>query len=131
MPNCQPLGDAAADVVPDDAGVVDSQRIHQLDHAIGVGPNAYGSAERSIAPAVAEHVEHHHAVTGRHERNYIAPQMSGGWETVQKDDRLADATRSRSIVVKSNAADVDELTAHWDSRLVRSIGVATAPKTPA
>src|SRR5919198_3608380 len=115
MPHGEPLRDASTNAVADDASIVDPEHIHELDHAIGVRANADRPAEWTIAAPITEHVHHDHAMSGRHQGDDVAPEMSRGREAMKKDDRLTGAPRAGRVVIEPNATDVDELSAHRES----------------
>src|SRR3954471_1402676 len=119
MPDREELGNSAADVVSNDARIVDPEQVQQLDDSLGVAANTYRSAKRTITSSVTEKIEDHHPVAGRHQRDHIVPQVPRGWKAVNEDDRLARAARARRVVVQPNAVEIDELTAHRNALVVR------------
>src|SRR4051812_8089133 len=84
--NRQRLSDPATDVVPDDAGVVYSENIEQLDDAVSVGPNPNGSSGGPIAPTVPEKIDDDHSMSRRNERYHVTPQVTRCGEAMQEHD---------------------------------------------
>src|SRR4051812_25771108 len=99
MTNRNRLRDAAANAVTDDARLRDAQLIEQLDDALGMCAHVDAALTRAIAAAVAEEIEHDETVAAGHERHDIAPQMTGGGETVDEHHGNTGAARSRRVVV--------------------------------
>jgi hypothetical protein len=101
--------------VPNDAGVVDSEYVEQLDNAVSMGTNSNGSAGGPIAPTVAEKIDHNYSMSCWYERYDVAPQMTRCREAMQEHDGLARASRAGRVVVELHAVEVDEFTAHGDA----------------
>jgi hypothetical protein len=106
------LSDASANVVADDARVVDSKRIEETNDALGVPANGDVFPRGPIAAAITQQIDNDDTMTLRNQRNYIGPEVRGSREPMEKHDRLAGSTRTGSVVVESRAVDVDKLTSH-------------------
>jgi len=102
--------------VPDNARVVDRERIEEPNDALGMTSNRHIPTRRPIAPTVPKKVHDHHTVTLRNERNDIGPEVRRRWKSVQENDRLAGSATSGGVVVESRSVYVDELTPHEGSR---------------
>jgi len=100
--------------VADDTCVVDRQRVEQSNDSFGVSTHTDIASGGSIAPSVAEEVDHDDAVSGGYKRDHLGPQVGRGWKAMKKNDGLAGSATSCGVVVESRAVDVDELTAHVD-----------------
>jgi hypothetical protein len=101
--------------VPNDASVVDSEYVKQLDNPVGMRTNANGSAGGPIAPTVPEKIDHDHSMSCRYERYDVAPEVTRCREAMQEHDGLARASRAGRVVVELHAVEVDEFTAHGDA----------------
>lgn len=106
------LRDPATDVVSREAGEVDSEMIEDGNQPIGVGTKIDARIRRWIAAPEAEEVEHDHPVSAGEEWHDRAPEVTGGRESMDEDDRLTRSARSSRVVVESDAAKVEEFAAH-------------------
>jgi len=129
MAHRQVLRDPAAQIVAHDRRVRDAQRVQEPDDALGVPSDAEVAPVRRIAAAVAEEVDHHHAVAVGDERRHVAPQVRRGGEPVDQDDGLTGTSRSRGVIVQARATYIDELTPHvrsWEQCRVKEAGAGRA-----
>ncbi len=78
---CHRLRDAAAEVVPDDARVVDAEHVEQLDDAFGVRAERERAHRGPVAAAVAEQVDDHDAVSVGEKRHHLRPEVRRGRES--------------------------------------------------
>jgi len=73
-----------------------------------------------IGSTETQQVRYDEPMSGRQERNEVAPEVAAGWEAVYEYDRFARSARSGSVVVESVVADLDELSSHqppgWKKR---------------
>ena len=106
------LRDPAADVVADNARIVDRERVEQAHHSLGVAAHGNIAAGRPIASPVAEQIDDNNAVSLRNERDDLGPEVRRRWKSVKKDDRLAGSATSGSVVVEPRTVYVNELTSH-------------------
>ena len=107
------LRDAAADVVPDEAGAIDAEQVEQDEEAIGVRFDVERQVSRRVAAAVAEKIEHDDAASFREQRDQLLPEMGRRRETVNEHQRLAATSMPGGVVVEACAADVEEFAAHY------------------
>src|SRR5690242_10864114 len=68
---------------------------------------------RPVAPAEAEQVDDDEPAAVREQGYHLRPEVRGGREAVQEDDRLPGAPRPRRVAVQPRPIEVDELAAHW------------------
>ena len=112
MTHGKPLSDPPADVMTNEASVVDPEQIQQLDDPIGVRANSDRLPIWSIASSISEQVHHNHAVAWWNEWYDLAPEMTRRGEAVQKNHGLSGSPGTGGVVIDANAVQVDELTAH-------------------
>ena len=56
------------------------------------------------------------AMSRRHERNDVAPQMPGRRKAVYEDNGIPGATRAGGVVIDPCAVEIEKLTAHASGR---------------
>ena len=83
------LRHATAQAVSHDARARNGERVEECRQALGVRAELERTVAGRIAAAVAEKVEHHESVTGRHERNHVAPEVARRGEAVDEHHGLA------------------------------------------
>jgi hypothetical protein len=111
------LRHSTAEPVADDACLVDTELVEDLDESVGVRARVDGTVERAIASSKAEEVEHHDAVARGHERNDVVPELARRRVAVDEHDRNASNARSVSVVLEPGAGHVEEFTAHACERI--------------
>ena len=112
-PDGYSLCDAAADVVPDEAGAIDTEQVEQDEEAIGMRLDIERQVAWRIAAAVAEEIEHDDASSLRQQRDQLLPEMGCRRETVDEHQWLAATAMPGSVVIEACAADVEKFAAHY------------------
>jgi hypothetical protein len=114
--NGQRLCDAATDAMTYDAGPTYSELVEERYDSRGVSPDVDGTGQRAVASSIAEEIDDDQPVSGWHQRYHVVPQVARSGEAVQEHDRLAGAACSGRVIVESRPTEIEELTAHADSR---------------
>src|SRR5512132_31165 len=96
----------------DNAGTRNSELVEQLDDPSAVGADVDWMRQRTIAASIAEEIDDDQAVSGRHERHNVAPEMARRGEAVQEHDGFAGAACAGRVVIESRPAEIEELTSH-------------------
>jgi len=68
--------------VPDNARIVDRERIEEPNDAFGMPSHRDIPTRRSVAPPIAEKVHDHDAMALWNERNDIGPEVRRRWKSV-------------------------------------------------
>jgi hypothetical protein len=99
--------------VPDEGGAADAEVVEEGEGAVGVARDAeFRARGRRVAPAVAEEIEDHRAVAEREAGDDARPEVGGGEQAVEENERVACAAGARGVVIEAGASYVDELTSH-------------------
>jgi len=106
------LRDAASDAVSDEACAVDAKLVEEGDSSFGVRADVDRMCQRPIAASEPEEIEDDEPVPAGHQRDDVAPKVTGRRKAVEEDDGHAGAARSCGVVVESRAAQIEKLTAH-------------------
>jgi hypothetical protein len=86
--------------VPDNARVVDAERVQHRQHPLGVRLERQRSSQGAIASPIPEKIQNDDPVPLGHEWHDMVPEMRGRREAVQKNDRLSSAATSSGIIVE-------------------------------
>jgi hypothetical protein len=109
------LRDSSPEVVSDETGKIDPEKVQHGDQPVSMCAEIDASGERGIAPSVAEQIENDHPVSAWEEWDDPIPEMAGGGEPVQQYDGFARAARARGVVVETDSVYIEELAAHGRS----------------
>src|SRR5438309_7516778 len=106
------LCDTASESVTYDTTAIDSQLVEKLDDPVCMCACADLARERTVASAKSEEVEDNQAVSGRHERDNVTPEVARRRKSVNEHNGYAGPARSSGVVVETRAGKVEKLTAH-------------------
>ena len=110
--NSHRLSNAAAEVMPDERGIMNSECVHEQDEPLRVTTKREIGRSGSVTSSESKQVNHDDSMSFRQQRSEFAPDVSRRRKAVYQDHGLAGSSCSRSVVVEADAADIYEFAAH-------------------